>query len=181
MNENTDSAQATPTSQPASAPTPASTTHTASSTTQPSQSHQPSQSSNSSFHPAFTEARVNLRQDERKAAATFERADAIAEAVAHSGIADKIDELSHKVTAVNWILLGEALVLITLAMAAIAAPPTLIILLAFLVVMAITFGFRQHFVHQRKIQRANLAQLRQKVRIEHTPSMRRNSHGGYMA
>jgi DNA mismatch repair ATPase MutL len=135
----------------------------------------------SSYQPAFAAARVNLRQDERKATETFERADAIAEAVANSGIADKIDVLSREISIVNWILLGEVLILITLAMAAIAAPPTLIVLIAFLVVMGITFGFRQHFVHQRKVQENKLAQLRQKVRIEHTPSMRRNSHGGYLA
>lgn len=174
MNENTESTnKTTPTAQP---------------TQQSEQSHpqtntnpQTHASNDSSYQPAFAAARVNLRQDERKATETFARADAVAEAVANSGIADRIDVLSREVSIVNWILLGEVLILITLAMAAIAAPPTLIVLVAFLVLMGITFGFRQHFVHLRKVEEKKLAQLREKVRIEHTPSMHRNSHGGYLA
>lgn len=204
MNENTESTKTTAAQQPTDTTQKVQTDQAAETkpessrqSEQSQQSEQPQQSersqqshpqtsqthttNDSSYQPAFAAERVNLRQDERKATETFARADAIAEAVANSGIADKIDVLSREVSIVNWILLGEVLILITLAMAAIAAPPTLIVLIAFLIVMGITFGFRQHFVHQRKVQENKLAQLRQKVRIEHTPSMHRNSHGGYLA
>lgn len=198
MNENTESTKTTAAQQPTDTTQKVQTDQAAETKSQSSrqsgqsqQSERPQQShpqtsqthttNESSYQPAFAAERVNLRQDERKATETFARADAVAEAVANSGIADRIDVLSREVSIVNWILLGEVLILITLAMAAIAAPPTLIVLVAFLVLMGITFGFRQHFVHLRKVEEKKLAQLREKVRIEHTPSMHRNSHGGYLA
>jgi hypothetical protein len=182
MNENTDSTNKTTTPTDQAPQTNAQPRQQSEQSERSGQSHpQPHTSDDSSYQPAFAAARVNLRQDERKATETFARADAVAEAVANSGIADRIDVLSREVSIVNWILLGEVIILITLAMAAIAAPPTLIVLVAFLILMGITFGFRQHFVHLRKVQEKKLAQLREKVRIEHTPSMHRNSHGGYLA